>query len=99
MYKGQSTKPLEANRNVQCTMDNVQIREYGGEAAGIGDNGAANGNVQISELGTCGAALFLFSPSLGVGESEEGAVYLGCALAVCLGSPLDVGEAEAGWAF
>ena len=72
MYEGQGTKPLKANRNVQCTMDNVQIREYGGGAAGEGANRAANGNVQISELGACGAALFLFSPGLGVGEAENG---------------------------
>lgn len=52
-------------------MDNVQIREYGGGAAGIGDNGAANGNVQISELGACGAALFLFSPGLAAGKSKD----------------------------
>lgn len=50
------------HRNVQGAMDNVQIREYGGGVAGIGADGAANGNVQISELGACGAALFLFSP-------------------------------------
>lgn len=57
-------------------MYNGQCAKYKSEslcggAAGEGANGTANGNVQISELGACGAALSLFSPCLGVGESRK----------------------------
>ena len=57
MHKGQSTR----GRMGMCKSDSSC-----GGAAGIGANGAANGNVQISELGACSAALSLFSPCLGV---------------------------------
>lgn len=55
---------------------------------------------EISEFGACGAALFLFSPCLGVGAAEDGwAFYLGGAFAACFGSSLGVRAAEDGWAF